>query len=79
MDPEDGDITNKIKVVENTVKIDTIGTYKIKYQVTDSYGNKIEKTINVEVKEKTYIKKDGEFYLDTLNWDTKNTLQSVDI
>ena len=72
MDPEDGDITNKIKVVENTVKIDTIGTYKIKYQVTDSYGNKIEKTINVEVKEKTYIKKDGEFYLDTLNWDTKN-------
>ena len=37
-DNKDGDLTSKIIVKENTVKLDKIGTYKIVYQVTDKYG-----------------------------------------
>ena len=32
-----------------------VGTYQIKYEVTDSYGNKGSKTIKINVKEKTII------------------------
>ena len=50
-DTEDGDITSKIEVVENTVNINTPGTYKVTYKVTDSKNESITKTIIVTVKE----------------------------
>ena len=50
-DAEDGDITNKIVVTENTVNVNVAGTYKVTYSVTDSSNNTITKSINVVVKE----------------------------
>lgn len=52
-DEEDGDLTSKIKETENTVKLDTVGTYKIIYQVTDKYGKTTTKEIKVEVIDRT--------------------------
>ena len=48
-DKEDGTITNNIKITENTVKIDTPGTYKVTYQVTDNNNQTTTKTITVTV------------------------------
>ena len=49
-DKEDGNITGKIKVVENNVKPNVEGTYTVTYNVEDSQGAKASKTINVTVK-----------------------------
>ena len=49
-DKEDGNITDKIKVVENTVNTNKAGTYTVKYEVTDSKGATVTKTITVTVK-----------------------------
>ena len=49
-DAEDGNITNKLTVIENTVNNQIAGTYKVTYQVTDSNSNTVTKTINVTVK-----------------------------
>ncbi|CEI71969.1 immunoglobulin-like domain-containing protein [Romboutsia hominis] len=49
-DKEDGNITDKIKVVEDTVNTNKIGTYTVKYEVTDSKGATATKTITVTVK-----------------------------
>ena len=49
-DKEDGNITDKIKVIEDTVNINKVGTYKVVYEVTDSQGAKVTKTITVNVK-----------------------------
>ncbi len=85
-DAEDGDLTNKITIKENTLKVDTPGTYKIIYEVSDSKNKTTTKEIKVTVIEKVEIdfeeidleelqdkKEDGEFYLDGLSWnnDTK--------
>lgn len=35
-DVEDGDLSKKIKVSTDQLKIDTVGTYKLKYTITDS-------------------------------------------
>ncbi len=67
-DKEDGDLTKKIKVVENTVDTKKLGSYKVTYEVVDSYKNKTTKTIKIEVVEKVLTKKQGEFYLDDLSW-----------
>ena len=48
-DYEDGDITKNIKIESNNVNINKTGTYEIKYSLTDSYGEKVEKTIKVIV------------------------------
>ncbi|OQX76649.1 MAG: hypothetical protein B6D61_08470 [Bacteroidetes bacterium 4484_249] len=47
-DDEDGDVTDKI---ETTVNVDTmnVGTYYVKYVVTDEAGNRAEATRTVEV------------------------------
>ena len=50
-DAEDGNITNKIVVTENTVNVNAAGTYKVTYSVTDSNNNTVTKSINVVVKE----------------------------
>lgn len=67
-DPEDGNITKKIKVITNTVDTKKIGKYKVTYQVTDTSSNKVEKTIEVEVTD--IEQKNGTFFFDYL--DVKN-------
>ena len=67
-DKEDGDITKNIKVIKNTTNINEIGTYEITYQVTDSYNNTATKTITIKVSEIELTKKNGEFYLNSLEW-----------
>ena len=49
-DKEEGNITDKIKVIEDTVNTNKVGTYKVVYEVTDSQGAKVTKTITVNVK-----------------------------
>ena len=83
-DKEDGDLTHKIIVLENTVNTNAQGTYKVSYQVTDSRNKTTTKDITVTIKEKVEDpiddedididellehKLDGEFYLDNLKWD----------
>ena len=48
-DAIDGDITSSITIVENTVNKDVVGTYKIKYSVTNSTNQTVTKEINVTV------------------------------
>ena len=64
-DVEDGTIKD-ITVVKNDVKTDTLGKYEVIYEVTDSYGQTVTKTITITVSEKVLIEKEGEFYLDYL-------------
>lgn len=49
-DPEDGDITNKIEITENTVNNQVAGDYKVTYKVTDNNNQSVTKTIKVTVK-----------------------------
>ena len=49
-DKEDGDLTSKIKVISNTVDTKKAGTYEVTYQVTDSQGAAVTRTIKVTVK-----------------------------
>lgn len=67
-DPEDGKIKD-IEVVQNDVKIDEVGKYKVIYRVEDTFGNVVEKEITVTVEEKKLEEKSGEFYLESLEWD----------
>jgi len=76
-DSEDGDLTKKIKVIKNTVDSKKLGIYQVTYQVIDSYGNKAEKTINVEVKEKNLQKESGEFYLESLEWNKSEKYYTI--
>ena len=55
-DKEDGDLTSKIKVKENTVK-ETQGTYKVVYEVSDSKGKTTTKEIKVVVEEQSIEEK----------------------
>jgi Beta- N-acetylglucosaminidase len=48
-DAIDGDITDKIAIIENTVNKDALGTYKIKYSVTNSTNQTSTKEISVTV------------------------------
>ena len=50
-DNEDGPLTDKIEVVEETVKVDVVGTYKVTYKVTDKNNTTTTKTITVTVTE----------------------------
>lgn len=67
-DPEDGKI-EKIEVIQNDVKTDEVGKYKVIYRVKDTFGNVVEKEITVTVEEKKLEEKSGEFYLESLEWD----------
>lgn len=53
-DTTDGDITNKIKVISNDVDTDTAGTYHVTYEVTNSQGESVGKTITVTVEDSTW-------------------------
>ena len=50
-DNEDGSLTDKIEVVEETVKIDVVGSYQVTYKVTDKNNATTTKTITVTVTE----------------------------
>ena len=50
-DKEDGNLTSKIKVVENTVNTKKVGVYKVVYQVEDSVGSTVKKEIKVTIYE----------------------------
>ena len=50
---EDGDLTPQIKVIKNTVNTKKAGTYEVTYQVTDSQGVAVTKTIKVTVEAKS--------------------------
>ena len=54
-DAEDGDLTNKIEVVKNTVDTKKAGEYEVTYKVIDSDGATRTKTIKVTVKEKAPV------------------------
>lgn len=55
-DIEDGDLTSSIKIISNDLDTSKVGTYKIMYSVTDSDGNKAEKSRNVKVYDDSSIK-----------------------
>lgn len=48
-DTEDGNITNKIKVIYDDVEMDKVGKHKVIFEVTDTFGKKSEKTITVMI------------------------------
>lgn len=75
-DAEDGKI-EKIEVVENTVNINKVGEYKVIYKVTDSFKNSVTKEIKVTVIERNLTKKDGEFYLNGLSWNTTSKKYTI--
>lgn len=52
IDKEDGELTDTIKVIENTVDTTKAGVYEVIYKVTDSKGASSIKTIKVTVNEK---------------------------
>ncbi|WP_394883846.1 immunoglobulin-like domain-containing protein [Clostridium tertium] len=51
-DEEDGDITNKIKVISNNIDINKLGIYEVIYEVEDSKGAKTTKKISVKIEKK---------------------------
>ena len=51
-DKEDGNLTDKIEILKNTVDSSKPGVYEVTYKVTDSKGTSCTKTIKVTVKEK---------------------------
>ncbi len=50
-DQEDGDVTDKIKVIKDSVDPSTPGCYEVTYEVTDSLGKTRQKTIDVTILE----------------------------
>lgn len=48
-DAEEGDITARVDIVNNTVKIDTAGNYLLSYVVSDWAGNYTQKDVTVTV------------------------------
>lgn len=52
LDKEDGDLTDKIEVINNTVDTSKAGTYTVTYKVTDSNGASVTKAITITVKDK---------------------------
>ena len=66
-DTEDGTITD-IRVLKNDVKTDTLGKYEVTYEVTDSYGQTVTKTITITVSEKVLIEKNGWFHIEEISF-----------
>lgn len=59
-DKEDGDLTDKIEILECDVDTSKAGTYKVTYRVTDSDGNSFIKTINIKVNPKSADQNPGD-------------------
>ena len=56
-DKEDGNITNKIKVIDNNVNTKQAGNYQVVYEVFDSFGHKVQSKVSIVVIDKS--KKDN--------------------
>ena len=52
-DAEDGDLTDKIVIAKNTVDTSKAGKYTVVYEVMDSHGTRVVRTIYVTVQQKT--------------------------
>lgn len=79
-DSEDGDLTNKIEVIENTVNNKIVGTYKVVYKVTDSKNKSTTKEIKVIVKEPEQVTATLEgIDLSTLNIEGANFVEKESI
>ncbi len=52
-DAKDGDLTGKIVITKNTVDTSKAGKYTVVYEVTDSHGTRVVRTIYVTVQQKT--------------------------
>jgi len=48
-DSMDGEIIDKVVVIETTVRIKNFGTHTVTYSVTDPQGKTTTKTVNIEV------------------------------
>lgn len=48
-DDEDGDLTKDVKVIDNNVSMDKVGTYTITYEVKDKKDNRAVKLLKVHV------------------------------
>ena len=57
-DEEDGDLTDKVEIIKNTVDTTKAGAYEVTYQVTDSQGASTLATITVKVTAKSPDKTD---------------------
>ncbi|WP_271006911.1 immunoglobulin-like domain-containing protein [Listeria seeligeri] len=53
-DKQDGDLTSQINILSNDVNSALAGIYHVTYEVTDSAGGRVEKTITVTVKENNH-------------------------
>ena len=79
-DPEDGDLTNSIEVITNTVDTTTKGTYKVVYKVTDYKNKSTTKEISVVVKEEVFEATTLEgIDLSSLNIDGNNFIEKESI
>ncbi len=79
-DEEDGNLTSKIKVKENTVNIKTPGEYKVIYEVTDSKGKTTTKEIKVTVAKKEEKKEEvkEEKIIDTDDIDIDSLMENLE-
>ena len=60
IDPEDGDITDKVTIISNDVNVNKAGRYSVVYEVIDSVGNKLSITRTIVIKEATEPVKSAE-------------------
>ncbi|MDO5520028.1 MAG: NPCBM/NEW2 domain-containing protein [bacterium] len=56
-DVEDGDLTNKVEIVKNTIDETKTGRYEVVYRVTDSDGNTVDKSTYVTIYEDLAVEK----------------------
>lgn len=56
-DAEDGNLTENIKIIKNTIDEKNAGRYEVVYQVTDSDGNTVEKSTYVTIYEELAVEK----------------------
>lgn len=54
-DKEDGNLTDRLEVIKNTVDASMAGVYEVTYKVTDNDGASTVKTIHVTVKDKEIV------------------------
>jgi beta-N-acetylglucosaminidase len=72
-DNEDGNLTANIAIIKNEVNTAETGSYEVTYQVSDSKGVVVTKTIIVTIEDKVYQNRLGDFFFNELNF-TNNKL-----
>ncbi|PZG37670.1 hypothetical protein C1910_10220 [Listeria ivanovii] len=78
-DKEDGDLTKKVKITNNTVDVHTLGSYEVSYEVTDSDGNKTTFKRTVIMTEAPTISGDSELVLNpNASFDPMSSITATD-